>query len=57
MGKTYRLLGDSLVHAGRAVGLLHLHVGSIPLVLLGGLTAREPGLDSVEHVGKINWEF
>lgn len=52
MGRTYRLLGDSLVHASRAVRLLHLHVGSIPLVLLGSLTAREPGLDSFEHVGR-----
>lgn len=56
MGRTYRLLGDSLVHASRAVRLLHLHVGSIPLVLLGSLTAREPGLDSFEHVGRIGWE-
>ena len=54
MGKTYRLLSDGLVHADRAVRLLHLHGGSIPLVLLGSLTAREPGLDSVEHVGKIS---
>ena len=44
---SYGLLGNSLVHASGAVGLLHLNSVGIPGVLLG--LTREPALDSVEH--------